>query len=401
MNNYEKAAKINPYAIYEYNKINGFLDDEEEYKSPFEQEEPKGENPMWVNPYLEYLENRDDEEEYYDDEEIDYGFENNNYETLNVNSINPYGQYAMNNQYDYNNGYNQNICGNQYYDNGYNQDMFNQQYQQIGYNGYNQGYNNQMNYNNGWDKVDYSNQPGYDGCNPIYNNQYYNNNNSSLYDNNPYNDLGGYYGNYFNTSDRRKALEEKRLQEENQFNLFKKLHVKNYISMGYSKEESEKLVEEAFNPKNNPQNQIDQDAMIANRISRNRDNLERYHRDLEYQRDKYIERHNKIYNDFKKEYPDDMGALEFFEKAGDLYIEALTYFDREKQKDLTKIYNSNDYKTLVKQSANPLGTYFENTFKRIKPDPNNLGSLEIKLPDSIKRDFDSRKKKFLDSIFNN
>lgn len=101
----------------------------------------------------------------------------------------------------------------------------------------------------------------------------------------------------------------------------------------------------------------------------------------------------------KEEFPDDMSLTEYFEKAGSLVLEARLAQSKKNQKNISKLYDGDQYSQLVKMHSGN-NNYFNTVFSnRHNSKDISIDDMEVKLPDNISNEYYERKRKFLESIF--
>lgn len=113
--------------------------------------------------------------------------------------------------------------------------------------------------------------------------------------------------------------------------------------------------------------------------------------------------HYTVSSKYKEQFPDDMGVFEYLDNAWKIAQEAKDEELRREQRNLSKLYNRNQYNELLKMHSNtsnyfnsaltnPMGTsHYSNA---------NIDDMEISLPEALKKS-NLRKQQFLDSIFKN
>lgn len=124
-----------------------------------------------------------------------------------------------------------------------------------------------------------------------------------------------------------------------------------------------------------------------------------------YQLAMRVEYNNRIYEQSKAKFGDNMGLAEYLDKAGELYSEALVSKYMERRNNMKNIYDSSDFKKLLQQNGSGDG-YFSTTFARQEISPGlftgpTLGSLEVTVPEHLGRKYDEVRQRFMQSILNN
>lgn len=114
-----------------------------------------------------------------------------------------------------------------------------------------------------------------------------------------------------------------------------------------------------------------------------------------------IQANNILYEQEKQTRPDEYGIIEFNKSAGELYNEIVQQEQRMVQRDLTKLYNPNQYNQLVKMNGSG-NSYFNSMFQGTAMMQNdmNIDDMEVKLPNHLVNTYDERKQAFLNAIFN-
>jgi hypothetical protein len=105
----------------------------------------------------------------------------------------------------------------------------------------------------------------------------------------------------------------------------------------------------------------------------------------------FVEYNNKMFDAAKERFPDNTGVINFFSQAGELYAEAMMREWKEKQKDLTQLYNSDKYKQLI--NLHSKGGSLGNLNRNI-----DVNDMEITLPNHLQNEYTARKAAFLDAI---
>lgn len=109
-----------------------------------------------------------------------------------------------------------------------------------------------------------------------------------------------------------------------------------------------------------------------------------------------IEAHNKIYDKHKEQFPDEMGIMEFHDKAGVLCREMLLQQAEDKQRDLSQLYSREEYRKLLSKYKGT--TYIDSIYNGKMPGPIGIDDMEISLPERIKNVYAERRQKFLNSF---
>jgi hypothetical protein len=112
-----------------------------------------------------------------------------------------------------------------------------------------------------------------------------------------------------------------------------------------------------------------------------------------------VQYHNQMFDQAKKEFPDDMSMYEFHEKASELYLQARIVRQKDTQKDISKLYNSSEYNQLINMHGKGSANYFDSVFKGgASQQETNIDDMEIKLPNHLCNQFEERKRMFIESI---
>lgn len=111
-----------------------------------------------------------------------------------------------------------------------------------------------------------------------------------------------------------------------------------------------------------------------------------------------IQRINNQIQQTKKEFPDDMSLMDFFDKAGELLLEIRLEEMKKKQRDVSQLYDRNGYQSLIKSYAGN-SNYFNTVFNNKPRKEITIDDLEVNLPNSISNEFYEKKRAFLESIF--
>lgn len=107
----------------------------------------------------------------------------------------------------------------------------------------------------------------------------------------------------------------------------------------------------------------------------------------------------EIHNRTKSEFPDEMSLAEYFDKAGQLIVEARIEESRNRQRDVSRLYDRTQYSDLVKMHSRD-NNYFNSVFAGGYRNPHvSIDDMEVKLPDSISNEYFDKKRAFLESIF--
>lgn len=112
---------------------------------------------------------------------------------------------------------------------------------------------------------------------------------------------------------------------------------------------------------------------------------------------------NKMYDETKKKFNDSMGLIEYLDKAGELYSDALMAEYRTRKNNMKNTYENDTFKELLKHNSSK-DSYFNQCFSPeyysgIRPG-STLGSLEVTLPEHIGSKYNEVRQRFMDSILN-
>ena len=220
---------------------------------------------------------------------------------------------------------------------------------------------------------------------------------------NPYAQYGGNMGGYYTNNYVRKnpyleqqmAMQRRRemeMMQKNQMMMMQRFSRNVHRALGESEAQINMSMNSIYNNQLPYQGNIDEEYLKYMEIQRREMQLEQRQQRNDYIYMMKMNRQAQIEEGYKTEYPDDMSLLEFFEKAGDLYLETLEDERKSKEKDLRRIYNNSQYNQLLNRDAG--GSYFTG-FSRIHSD---TFDPEIQLPEDIKRNFDERRQKFIEAI---
>lgn len=212
----------------------------------------------------------------------------------------------------------------------------------------------------------------------------YNMTNMGGYYNNVYN---GYYNPYLAAEQEkiRKAQEKEQMRQQS--SLMKRLvkGVNNALGM----ETSEEALKQ-FDPI-----EISQDYELQNT---------NYLMNLHYNGLNYnprlaaqVQANNQIYDKMKERFPDNMGIYEFHKYGAEYYVETKLEEDRQKQRNLSQLYNSQEYNKLISKYK---GTNFSSIFGNRNSEEITLDDLEVTLPAHLSNVYEERRKMFLETILN-
>lgn len=113
----------------------------------------------------------------------------------------------------------------------------------------------------------------------------------------------------------------------------------------------------------------------------------------------FIIHSNNVSQRNKENFPDDMSMLDYFDKAGEILLDITIQKSRDKAKDVSKLYNRDDYLDLIKLHKGNI-PYF-NTISKSKFSTGDIDidDMEVTLPNELSDEYYKRKRQFLESIF--
>lgn len=255
----------------------------------------------------------------------------------------------------------------------------------------------------------YSN--GYIPSNPIGNvvgigNQGYNTINNM----NMMGGMGGYYSNQYNNyynpylAQQQRQLQEAQMKEQmrQQTDILKSISRKVNNALGNNVDMEEHLKQ--YDPENYYQYNQQYSQYVQDEDERIHQQLMNVHCNGvngNVYNVRLIQANNMIYEQEKKERPDDISMNEYHKSAGKMLNEIRMQEQRTMQRDLTKLYNVNQYNQLVKMHSNT-NSYFNSMFNGTAMQRDmNIDDMEVKLPQHMVSTYDQRKKAFFDTIFGN
>lgn len=205
------------------------------------------------------------------------------------------------------------------------------------------------------------------------------------------NNAGGYYNgmynNYYNPylHQQRMEMEKAKLREEaqGQAGIWKMLSKGCNQALGNNVENMDEHLKK-YDPvyEDNPQYQQEQEYYHLLTLNHNGIELrERIRSNFEAQ--------NVIFSREKETRPDNMSLVEFCSTAGELYAEAMTNEARDKQRNVSKLYNQDQFRQLI-DIHNARVNGFKNT---------SIDDMEVTLPAHLSSTtFQQRRKAFLETI---
>lgn len=116
---------------------------------------------------------------------------------------------------------------------------------------------------------------------------------------------------------------------------------------------------------------------------------------------RHIQANNILYDQEKQKRPDDMTMNEYNRSAMEIINDINQQEARNRQRNLSSLYNSNQYNQLVKMNGHA-NSYFNSMFNgtAMQQRDMNIDDMEVKLPSHLSQSYQERKKAFFDSIFN-
>ena len=228
------------------------------------------------------------------------------------------------------------------------------------------------------------------------------------YNNMGMSNMGGYYNNQYNNyynpylAQQQRQLQEAQMREQmrSQTDVLKTLSRSVNKALGADIDMEKHL--EQYNPENyyrlqqNPNGfyQQDEDEMIHNKLM----NVHCNGVEGNIMNVRLIQANNILYDQEKEKRPDSLGIIEYNEKAGELCREIQMQQQRDMQRNLSGLYNSNQYNQLVKMSGHA-NSYFNSMFQGTAMQRDmNIDDMEVKLPTHLAKSYNDRKKAFFDAI---
>lgn len=112
-----------------------------------------------------------------------------------------------------------------------------------------------------------------------------------------------------------------------------------------------------------------------------------------------IQANNILYDQEKQKRPDEMSLNDFNRSAGEMIRDIEMEEMKNRQRNLTGLYNSNQYNQLVKMNGQA-NSYFNSMFQGTAMQKDmNIDDMEVKLPTHLVQTYQERKKAFFDTIF--
>ena len=216
---------------------------------------------------------------------------------------------------------------------------------------------------------------------------------------------GGYYNNIYNNyynpylALKQKEIAEAQMKEElrKQSDIMKKISrcVNKAVGVDISDEQLDKL----YNYQPIQPDKIDYESpeyMQAYVANLHVNGMKYLPQDVQF-----VQYFNSMYERSRQEVLNDISMYEFNNKMTEQYVQMLLDREKEKQKDISKLYNNNDYRKLLnmnKKSSN----YFNSIFNGNNMNNNvSIDDMEITLPNHLANEYQTRRKQFLDAILNN
>lgn len=114
---------------------------------------------------------------------------------------------------------------------------------------------------------------------------------------------------------------------------------------------------------------------------------------------KLIEANNILYEQEKQKRPDNISLNDFNRSLGETLNEIQLQEMKNRQRNLSSLYNSNQYNQLVKMNGQA-NSYFNSMFQGTAMQRDmNIDDMEVKLPTHLVQSYQERKKAFFDTIF--
>lgn len=117
-----------------------------------------------------------------------------------------------------------------------------------------------------------------------------------------------------------------------------------------------------------------------------------------------VERNNQIYDRHKAEFGDDVGIIEFLNRAGSLYAEALMFESQMRAMDMKTKYDPNSFASRINSNKkHQMEDYFSTCFFGGPPEVTGMratlgGNLEVTVPNHIRNKYEERRAQFLQTI---
>lgn len=222
--------------------------------------------------------------------------------------------------------------------------------------------------------------------------------------NNNVNGMGGYYNNNYNNyynpylAAQQEQIRQAQLQEQQraQSDIWKSISRSVNTAIGNDIQDWDSHLKQ-YDPQDVRQQQMDPEDAITQRL------LNVHYNGVEgnLANMRYIQANNSHYEQVKQQYPDDISMLEFSERFSDIYIDVLNDKEKESRKNLTQLYDRNGYNQLIRQQSTN-NNYFGSTFQNNPQGNNNVSidDMEVRLPNHLQNEYQSRKQAFLDAILN-
>ena len=206
------------------------------------------------------------------------------------------------------------------------------------------------------------------------------------------NTMGGYYTNNYNPvnfyeyhKQLQQQKEEERKQQVGVSNLWKRLARGCHEVLNSDIED----MDEYLKKYDVVEAETDQQEVQMNRAI---ENINRVHAtavegNVFLQREQ--EERYRMFQEEKQRVPDSTGLYDFLDMAGGIYLEMIISKAKEAERDVTKLYSSNQYKQLI------------DIHNRLVNRTTNIDDMEIQLPPSLKNnEFEARRNAFMAAIMN-
>jgi len=213
---------------------------------------------------------------------------------------------------------------------------------------------------------------------------------------------GGYYNNTYNNyynpylAIKQQEIAQAQLKEQmrQQSDVMKKISraVNKAAGVDISNETLDKIYNyqepEQYRP--NPDSSEYMQSFVANLYVNGMDHLPQ---DVQY-----VHYFNSMYDRTKQMIPDDVSMYEYNNMMSEQYVQMLQDKEKDRQRDISKLYNNNDYHKLLNMN-NKSGSYFNSIFNGGNMNNNvSIDDMEVSLPNHISNEYQSRRKQFLDAI---
>lgn len=215
-----------------------------------------------------------------------------------------------------------------------------------------------------------------------------------------YNNMGGYYSNNYNyynpyLAAKQQEIEEARMREmqRQQCDVTKLIFSKASAASGIevTEDQLQRFDVQYVQQTNNEQNEYNRLLNIHMQGNQNNTTIT----------DKYVQSHNNLYEQSRKDISDDMTLFEFFEYADEnqLVNKAIQQNNSKQVNDLSKLYDTNGYNKLIKMHSGS-SSYFNSMFNKDYNPNTSIDDMTIALPNHLANEHNERRKAFINSIIN-